>query len=79
LISERPTPECPLFPKAAVQIGGNWMNLGSAFGHKRTSAKPQKYISLFSLPVFVDAVVSIVVQMENDMSKRRKASKGDSK
>jgi hypothetical protein len=25
-------PECPLFPKAAVQIGRNWVKLGSAFG-----------------------------------------------
>jgi len=37
LISERPTPECPLFPKAAVQIGKNREKLGSAFGQKRTS------------------------------------------
>ncbi len=27
-------PECPLFSKAAVQIGRNWVKLGSAFGHK---------------------------------------------
>ena len=36
---------------------------------------PQKYISLSSLPVLVGAVVSIVAQMENDMSRRGKASK----
>jgi hypothetical protein len=28
--------ECLLFPKADVQIGRNWENLGSANGQKRT-------------------------------------------
>jgi hypothetical protein len=44
----------------------------AAIGQKRTSANPQKYISLSSLLVFVDDVVSIVGQMEDDVSKRSK-------
>ena len=42
MISERPTPECLLFPKAAVQIGRNWVKLGSANGQKRTFAPSKK-------------------------------------
>jgi hypothetical protein len=63
----------------SVAVVHEFTSPGAAFGHNRTFANPQKYISFSSLPVFVDAVVSIVGQMENDMSKRRKASKGDSK
>ena len=43
-----------------------------AVGQKRASAKPQEYISQSSLLVFVDTIVSIVRQMESDMSKRPK-------
>ena len=42
----------------------------SAYSQIRTSAKPQKCISLSSLLLCVDVVVSIVRQMENDMGKR---------
>jgi hypothetical protein len=33
---QKPKPERPLFPKAAAQIGRNWVKLGSANGQKRT-------------------------------------------
>ncbi len=29
-------PKRPLFPKADIQIGRNWVKLGSAFGQKQT-------------------------------------------
>jgi len=29
--------KCPLFSRADVQVGRNWMNLGAAFGQERTS------------------------------------------
>jgi len=35
---QKPKPERPLFPKAAAQIGRNWVKLGAAFGQKRTLA-----------------------------------------
>jgi hypothetical protein len=37
-IFQNPKSERLLFPKAAIQIGRNWVKLGSAFGQERTLA-----------------------------------------
>ena len=60
----------PLSPKAVTQVARNQVNRRAENGHQRTSANPQKYISPSALLVFVDTVVSIVGQMEDDVNKR---------
>ncbi len=42
LRASRAAAECPLFPKADVQIGRNWVKLGAAFGQKRALVMYEK-------------------------------------